>query len=96
MFTKGEKKLLGGGYFTIIREEERFIEIQSKNTGHCWTIFKKVYSQDKPVVLYHKHSMNKEWYHKHRESRTVSSAVANIKSHDEYVLKNKEEEANGI
>ena len=41
MFTNSEKKLLGGGYFIIIREEEKFIEVKSRNTGHCWMIFKK-------------------------------------------------------
>ena len=30
MFTDSEKKLLGGGYFTIIREEEKFIEVKSR------------------------------------------------------------------
>ncbi|WP_167958554.1 hypothetical protein [Anaerosporobacter faecicola] len=96
MFTKSEKKLLGGGYFTIIREEEKFIELQSKNTGHCWMIFKKTYDRDKPVVLYHKHTANTDWYHEHRNTCTVKNAVANIKLHDDYVLKHKEVEKNGI
>lgn len=96
MFKKSEKKLLGGGYFTIIREEEKFIEVKSKNTGHCWMIFKKTYDRDKPVVLYHKHTLNTKWYHEHWKTCTVKSAVASIKSHDGYVLKCKEEENDGI
>lgn len=88
MFTHSEKKLLGGGYFTIIREEEKFIEVKSRNTGHCWMIFKKTYDQDKPVVLYHKHGKTDAWYHEHWKTRTVKSAVSNIKSHDDYVLSN--------
>lgn len=71
MFTNSEKKLLGGGYFTIIREEEKFIEVKSRNTGHCWMIFKKTYDQDKPVVLYHKHGKTDAWYHEHWKTRTV-------------------------
>ena len=46
MFTNYEKKLLGDDYFTIIREEEKFIELKSKNTGHCWLIFKQTYNKD--------------------------------------------------
>ena len=83
MFTNSEKKLLGGGYFTIIREEEKFIEVKSRNTGHCWMIFKKTYDQDKPVVLYHKHGKTDAWYHEHWKTRTVKSTVSNIKSHDD-------------
>ena len=71
MFTNSEKKLLGGGYFIIIREEEKFIEVKSRNTGHCWMIFKKTYDQDKPVVLYHKHGKTDAWYHEHWKTRTV-------------------------
>ena len=86
MFSSSERRLLGGGYFTIIREEEKFIEVKSKSTGHCWMIFKKTYDQDKPVVLYHKHKFNDEWYHEHWKTWTVKSAVQNIKSHDAYVV----------
>ena len=56
MFTNKEKRLLGGGDFTIIREEENFIEIRSNNTKHQWTIFKKSFDSNKPVTLYHKHT----------------------------------------
>ena len=96
MFTQNEKRLLGGGYFIIIREDERFIEVMSKNTGHCWMVFKKAYDHDKPVVLYHKHTEDTKWYHEHWKTCTVKKAVASIKSHDDYVLKNKGAEKNGI
>lgn len=96
MFTQNEKRLLGGGYFIIIWEDERFIEVMSKNTGHCWMVFKKTYDHDKPVVLYHKHTEDTKWYHEHWKTCTVKKAVASIKSHDDYVLKNKGAEKNGI
>ena len=86
MFTNKEKRLLGGGYFTIIREEENYIEVESRNTGHCWIIFKKTYDQDKPVVLYHKHRKTDAWYHEHWRTWTVKAAVHSIKSHDSYVV----------
>lgn len=38
MFTRKEKQLLGVEYFTLIREDERFIEVESKCAGHCWTV----------------------------------------------------------
>ena len=96
MFTNYEKKLLGDDYFTIIREEEKFIELKSKNTGHCWMIFKQTYNKDRPVVLYHKHTADTKWYHEHWKTYTVKKAVASIKSHDGYVLKYKEAEKNDI
>ena len=80
MFTKKEKQMLGGGYFTIIREEEKFIEVRSNNTKHQWIIFKKSIDSDKPVTLYHKH-----W-----ETWTVALAVESIKNHDTYVIENRE------
>lgn len=96
MFTQSEKRLLGDRYFTIIREEENFIEVRSENTEHYWVIFKKTYDRDKPVVLYHKHTANDKWYHKHWKGYSVRSAVAGIKSHDKYVLKGKEKEEYGV
>lgn len=59
MFTRREKQMLGGGYFTIIREDERFIEVRSNNTKHQWIIFKKSFDSNKPVTLYHKHTADK-------------------------------------
>lgn len=86
MFTNSEKKLLGGGYFTIIREEEKFIEVKSRNTGHCWMIFKKTYDPDRPIVLHHKHSITDEWYHEHKRGWSVEEMVKEIKKHDKYVV----------
>ena len=90
MFTNSEKKLLGGGYFTIIREEENFIEVRSNNTKHQWIIFKKSFDSNKPVTLYHKHTANTKYYHKHWETWTVALAVDSIMSHDSYVIENGE------
>ena len=68
--------MLGDDYFTIIREEEKFIELKSKNTGHCWLIFKQTYNKDRPVVLYHKHTADTKWYREHWKTYTVKKAVA--------------------
>ena len=91
IFTNKDRKLLREPYFVFLREGERFIEVKSKNTQHCWMIFKKVSPSDRPVTLYHKHHQSDPYYHKHYETRTVNGAVRDIKSHDEYVIKHRGE-----
>lgn len=86
MFTKKEKRLIGEGYFTIIRETEWYIEILSNNTKHCWIICKNLNGRDLPVILYHKHSQKIKYYHKHWKTWSVPQAVESIKRHDTYVL----------
>ena len=83
MFNQKDIRLLNDSYFTRIRTEEYFIEIKSKNTKHCWLI-KKIPGS---VHLYHKHKITNPYYHKHRTVFNVSSAISEIKSHDEYVIK---------
>lgn len=90
MFNKRELSLLKDGYFTVIRENEQFVEVMSKNTKHCWMIFKKRSDRGRPIRLYHKHTYKTQWYHLHWETYTVASAVKSIKGHDDYVMKNGE------
>lgn len=86
MFTGREKRLIDDGYFNIIREEEKFIELISNNTKHQWIIFKNSVESDKHVALYHKHTANTKYYHKHWETWSVAKAVESIKSHDKFVI----------
>ena len=86
MFTRKELSYLRDPYFRIIREEDQYIEVQSCNTGHCWTVFKNQFEAQYKVTLYHKHKFKDPYYHKHRQCRTVINAIEQIKSHDEYVL----------
>lgn len=86
MFTKKEKKVIGEGYFTIIRETEQYIEFLSNSTKHCWIICKNLNGTDKPIIIYHKHSRKTEYYHRHWKTWSVESAVESIKQHDRYVL----------
>ncbi len=86
MFTKKKKRQVGEGYFTIIRETERYIEFLSNNTKHCWIICKSLDGTDRPVMFYHKHSRKAEYYHRHWKTRNVAKAVESIKQHDSYVL----------
>ena len=50
MFSRNEKSILSDNYFLIVREEEKFIEIMSKNTGHCWIIYKKSGVVSTPLI----------------------------------------------
>ncbi len=76
-------------YFVLLREEEQFIEVKSKNTKHCWMVFHKRSESAMPITLYHKHNESDKYYHKHYETRNVGQAVRSIKGHDEYVIKNR-------
>lgn len=88
MFTRREKQLIEDGYFTIIRNEDKYIEVRSKNTRHQWIIYKNSFDSNKPVTLYHKHRADVEYYHRHWETWTVELAVKSIKNHDNYVMNN--------
>ena len=85
-FSKTELSFLKNDYFKVIRVEDRFVSVQSKNTGHCWMIFKKTYDPDRPIVLHHKHSITDEWYHEHKRGWSVEEMVKEIKRHDKYVV----------
>ncbi|VIG16516.1 HSP20-like domain of uncharacterised function (DUF1813) [Clostridioides difficile] len=69
---------------------EEYIEVKSVNTEHCWNVFKYTFESGKHVTLYHKHSINKPYYHKQCSCRTVAEAVERIKQHDEYELNRRE------
>lgn len=90
MFTRKEEQLLHDSYFSIIRETEQYVEVRSKNTGHCWNILKNTFEAKQQVTLYHKHAEQTKYYHKHRECRTVMEAIDQIKDHDSYVLEQQE------
>lgn len=49
MFTRKELSYLRDPYFRIIREEDQYIEVQSCNTGHCWTVFKNQFEAHKTI-----------------------------------------------
>lgn len=75
-------------YFNIIRIHDYYYEIQSKNTKHCWVIYKHSFDQiDRPIIIYHKHSSKQRYYHKHGEVYSIKHAIVLIMRHDEYVIK---------
>lgn len=85
-FTRGELSLLRDPYFRVLRETDQFIEVESVNTKHCWYVFKNTIEQHMTITLYHKHGIDKPYYHKQKTCRTVAEAVEVAKSHDNYVL----------
>ena len=79
-------EILQDKYFMILRTNERFIEVLSKYTGHCWLV-QKTMADEYKYRLYHKHKRHDEYYHLHWKNNSFRKIVQSIKSHDEYVLK---------
>lgn len=69
-----------------MRYTDDFYEIQSKNTKHCWIIQKHNFKEKAPIRIYHKHTLNTPYYHRHGFAYSVKSAIQFIKGHDNYVL----------
>ena len=88
MFFRKERNMLSDGYFTILREIDNFIILQSKNTKHCWLIQKMPTEYDgwDRIKVGHKHSLKTAHFHDHAKARNVECAVKMIKDHDDYVL----------
>lgn len=73
-------------YFIILKIADTYCEVMSRNTKHCWIISKSLL-ENRPVILYHKHSKRYAYYHKQWEAFDVEQAVKSIMRHDAYVLK---------
>lgn len=87
MVIKWKNNYVSTDYFDVIRVEDSFIEICSKNTKHQWIIHTPPILRDnKPIMIYHKHSKSVPYYHKHGYAYKFNNAISSIKSHDEYVL----------
>jgi hypothetical protein len=86
MFTQPEKRLINLSYFSLIRSNDNFIEVRSKNTGHYWIIKKSIYQFKYPISLYHKHRTNDVYYHLHKRFFSVKASLDEIYEHDDYVL----------
>lgn len=80
------KKMITREYFKVLFETDDYIEVMSNNTGHCWVIKQCKSKNDYPFILFHKHSISTQYYHKHWQTISFNQAVRSIKSHDDYVL----------
>lgn len=86
MFTKKDLLLISSNYFLILKKTNFYIEVLSKCTGHCWTIYKHGSPDKYPVWIYHKHKQSDQCYHLHRRTGSVELAIKEIQKHDQYHL----------
>lgn len=85
VWTKKDQRQIEEQYFKVIKITDRYCEIMSLNTEHCWIIYKSILNSG-TIVLYHKHSLRHPYYHKHWEASSVVQIISSIKNHDKYVL----------
>ena len=87
MFTAKELKMIGRNYFRVLDMDDSAITLESKNTRHCWHIFRpeNEYQQTRHVIIHHKHE-NQTEYHRHGYSKTFEDAIEQIKRHDNYQI----------
>ena len=86
VWLKEDQTKIDPKYFKVIRITDTYCEAMSLNTKHCWIIHKGS-SGKRTIILYHKHSQEQPYYHKHWETTSVDKDVDSIRGHDNYVLK---------
>ena len=87
MFTKQQIESLDKEYFNILSAFAHIIVLQSRNTGHFWSITGTGYGDE--VKIQHKHNKSSPWhdqafYIKCRHN--LEGAIKAIKKHDMYIL----------
>lgn len=85
-FSRKEVSLISQEYFEILKIATCYIEIKSKNTGHCWRICKPGRHSAYSIEIYHKHSHETPVYHLHRRKSTMWGTIEEIKKHDQYQM----------
>lgn len=85
MYTQQEMDSIDKKYFNIILMNEYDITLMSKNTRHMWQLHNVELPDGEITVIFHKHHVSDQ-YHTHSRSRTLSRAIRDIKSHDEFQL----------
>ena len=96
MLTKKDLLLISPKYFMILKKTNFYIEVLSKCTGHCGTIYKHGSPDKYPVWIYHKHNRTDQYYHLHRKKRSVKAAIKEIESHDKYQYADRENAFNNL
>ena len=87
MFTGPELSLFHDSYFSIIRLNDELCQLRSRNTGHCWMIWKNYNADPFRIELYHKHYLQDKYFQQQRRQVcSVRNAIRIIKEHDRYVL----------
>jgi hypothetical protein len=83
MITSAELKSIDVQYFNVLQMGCFSIYVQSKNTKHFWAIHVEEFPTFRHFKIYHKHNSHDE-YHRHRDARSLSLAIEQIKSHDAF------------
>lgn len=86
MINKRDLAKISEEYFEIIRVTSCYVELMSKNTQHCWIVYKVGVTEKFPVWLYHKHSKDNQCYHLQRKKKSFKSTLSEIQSHDMYCI----------
>jgi hypothetical protein len=86
MISKTELKAIDSQYFNVIQEGCFAVYLQSKNTKHFWGIQVEEFPPFfRHFKIYHKHNSHND-YHRHRDAKSLSVAIDQIKSHDTFQL----------
>ena len=85
MFSNHELSLFKSSYFSNYNYENGIIEVQSKNTGHWWLVFRMDMPISTMVVVKHRYPGVMK-YHKQCHVHTVAKACRMIMDHDLYIL----------
>lgn len=85
MISKNTLKSIDTKYFTVLQMGCFTIYVQYKNTKHYWDTHLEEYPTFKHYKIYHKHNSHDE-YHRHRDARSLASAIEQIESHDDFQL----------
>ncbi len=85
MFSAEELLSLDRSYFDVICADAYDVTIMSKNTGHVWYIHNPEYPEFGNCTIFHKHHISDQ-YHTHSSSRSLCSALRQIRAHDAFQL----------
>ncbi len=85
MFSQEELNSVDSRYFNIILLDPYDVSIQSKNTGHYWSLHSTGVSGNNACLVYHKHEFSHP-YHQHEHGNSLRQAIRSIKSHDKWQM----------
>lgn len=86
MFEMDELMSVDPKYFNIILLDPYDISIQSRSTGHYWSLHITGATGRNACLVYHKHRFGQP-FHQHAFETSLRRALCNIKSHDRWQMK---------
>lgn len=85
MFSQEELNSVDPKYFNIILLDPYDVSIQSRNTGHYWSLHSTGVPGANACLVYHKHKFSHP-YHQHGHGNSLRQAIRSIKSHDRWQM----------